>query len=225
MLPIITEVDPEDREHNLTIFSHILSHMEPGTINTFQSIYFKLTKTVASNWRFFSYLRLDCAKAFELCWTLKNINLLLDIWKTLLDLSGMFRNLIQECHIRDLKQALKYYIFLYTLYPDVDSRVNYFDVYDERTGFLCFVLRYWLKLCSNQIDEFSKGHFLSAAILILGDLDPQEFQHISVRPAPRCLTLYGWLEVWISTHLSPTQCRQCRLHSPKFIPIEIGIPS
>ena len=30
MLPIIIAVNPDDREHNLNIFSHILSHQEPG---------------------------------------------------------------------------------------------------------------------------------------------------------------------------------------------------
>ncbi len=79
-----------------------------------------------------------------------------------------------------------------------NDMANYFDLFGERTAFLCYVLRYWLKLCTNQMDGFNEGHFLAAAILLLGDLDPREFQRISVRPTPQCLTLYAWLEVLTS---------------------------
>ncbi len=78
----------------------------------------------------------------------------------------------------------------------VDHKEDYMSLHGMRTGFICYILRYWLRLCTNQrVEGFNESHFVVGALSLLGDLDPVQCQRVKIKPSPRCLTLFSWLQV------------------------------
>ncbi|KAK7486149.1 hypothetical protein BaRGS_00022615 [Batillaria attramentaria] len=102
------------------------------------------------------------------------------------------RNLPAINHIRDnqIFKNLKtfHYIMTHLEYGPVPEK-TWFDKYGRKTGFICYVLRYFLLLNWGQCLDVTEPEFVALAAVALGASKESAWQEMPVCPDPRCVSI------------------------------------
>lgn len=83
-----------------------------------------------------------------------------------------------------------HYIMSHLEYPPIPEK-TFFDKYGRKTGFLCYILRYFLLLNWGQCLNVTEAEFLALCVVVLGNSKESAWQDIRVSPDPRCISIAG----------------------------------
>nr|KAG5698986.1 hypothetical protein BaRGS_033499 [Batillaria attramentaria] len=100
------------------------------------------------------------------------------------------RNLPAINHIRDnqIFKNLKTFHYIMT-HLEYGPEKTWFDKYGRKTGFICYVLRYFLLLNWGQCLDVTEPEFVALAAVALGASKESAWQEMPVCPDPRCVSI------------------------------------
>lgn len=102
------------------------------------------------------------------------------------------RNLPAVNHIQEYKifKNLRtfHYVMSHMEYEPVPQK-TWFDRYGRKTGFICYVLRYFLLLNWDQCLYVSETEFIALAAVALGASKESTWQEMPICPDPRCVSI------------------------------------
>ena len=81
------------------------------------------------------------------------------------------------------------------------NRKSWFNRYGRKTGFICYLLRYFLQLNWRRNLHLTDNEYLALAAMVFGRPDAHFFQRLAIRPTPRCVTIGNWFQVCCSVFL------------------------
>ncbi|WAR13840.1 hypothetical protein MAR_003945 [Mya arenaria] len=79
-------------------------------------------------------------------------------------------------------------------YTSTGATVNWFERYELKKGFICYILRYFLLLNWRQNLQVIKDEFLALFAMMMGRWDEKKYQAIVIRPTVRCVTIGNWMQ-------------------------------
>lgn len=74
------------------------------------------------------------------------------------------------------------------------NRKSWFNRYGRKTGFICYLLRYFLQLNWRRNLHLTDNEYLALAAMVFGRPDAHFFQRLAIRPTPRCVTIGNWFQ-------------------------------
>lgn len=73
----------------------------------------------------------------------------------------------------------------------------WFDRYGRKNGFIVYLLRYFLLQNWGHNLHINDKEFLALTALVFGRPTEKQYQYISLRPTPRCVSIGTWFQVSI----------------------------
>ena len=85
-----------------------------------------------------------------------------------------------------------------------DFDFRFFDRYGRKNGFTCYVLRYFLLLNHNANLSVTMNEFMVAIATLFHAVELPRYQSLVIAPTSRCVTMFNWLQVFMSSSVYKT---------------------